>query len=248
MDSYDYAISVFGSHMAKAGLTANLAGKTILELGPGDSVSTAIISATYGARAVLVDDGPFVRADINPYLDLTKVLRENGLAPPDLAACKDIKDILSLCHAQYFTDGKNSLAQIKDASIDAIFSQAVLEHVRLREFPAIQMELHRILKPRCYASHAVDLRDHLGGALNNLRFSSGTWESNFFSSSGFYTNRIHYGQMLELFKQAKFLLVETNPRRWDTLPISRAKLAKEFCAVPDDDLMVASFDVLLSKK
>lgn len=245
MDKCDYAIGVFDSHMAKTGLTANLTGKTILELGPGDSVSTAIISAAHGARAILVDAGPFVREDIIPYIELTKALRLKGLVPPDLTTGKNIKQILSLCNAQYLTAGLSSLSKIESASVDAIFSQAVLEHVRFREFAAIQAELHRILKPHCYASHCVDLRDHLGGSLNNLRFSKETWESDIFARSGFYTNRIRYGQMIEQFKQAKYSLIDVIPQRWDSLPIARSKLAEEFRILPDDELLISSFDVLL---
>jgi hypothetical protein len=247
MDKCDYAINVFGGHMAKAGLTANLAGKTILELGPGDSISSAIISAAHGAQAILVDTGPFVRGDIIPYIKLTKVLRENGLAPTDLTTCKNIQQILSLCHAQYLTSGLRSLSSIESASVDMIFSHAVLEHVRVSEFAAIQTEIHRILKPHSYASHCIDLKDHLGGSLNNLRFSRETWESDLFTKSGFYTNRIRYRQMLEQFKKAKYSVIDATPQRWDSLPISRSKLAEEFRILPEDELLISSFDVLLQK-
>ena len=37
--------------------------------------------------------------------------------------------------------------------------------------------------------HRVDLNDHLGGRLNNLRFTDAIWESVLFRESGFYANR-----------------------------------------------------------
>lgn len=70
MDASDYAIGVFNSHIERAGLRGTLLGKTILELGPGDSIATAIIANAYGARAILVDTATFVRTDIGVYLEL----------------------------------------------------------------------------------------------------------------------------------------------------------------------------------
>src|SRR6185312_11554022 len=67
MDTLRYAIDVFDYHVGRAGLTASLSGKTILELGPGDSVATAVIAAAHGACAILVDSGSFVRADVALY-------------------------------------------------------------------------------------------------------------------------------------------------------------------------------------
>jgi len=44
-------------------------------------------------------------------------------------------------------------------------------------------------------SHRVDLRDHFGSALNNLRFSDKKWELDWIANSGFYTNRIRLQEM-----------------------------------------------------
>ena len=65
-------------------------------------------------------------------------------------------------------------------------------------------ELFRILKPNGVCSHRVDLRDCLDGGLNNLRFSEARWEDALFRKSGFYTNRIRFREMVEIFEQAGF--------------------------------------------
>lgn len=129
--------------------------------------------------------------------------------------------------------------------MDWIFSQAVLEHVHRHEFMETIQECRRILKPDGVCSHQVDLRDHLGGSLNNLRISEKLWESEFFTKSGFYTNRIQYSKMLDLFRQAGFQVQVTDVSRWETLPILRNKLAREFITVPDEELCVSVFDVIL---
>ena len=106
-------------------------------------------------------------------------------------------------------------------------------------------ELRRVLKPSGIASHRVDLQDHLNGALNNLRFSEGLWESGFFAGSGFYTNRIQYSEMLGLLEQAGFAVESLGCRRWERLPTPRARMDSRFRDLPEEELRVRGFDVLL---
>jgi len=246
MDDSGYAIEVFDEHVRRAGLETALRGRTILELGPGDSISTAILAAAHGARAVLVDAGRFVRADVAPYQAVAAGLAKLGYTVPDLSTSVDVPDVLERCGARYLTRGLASFAEIGDASIDFIFSQAVLEHVRRHEFADTMRECRRVLKRgEGVASHRVDLKDHLGGALNNLRFRPAIWESDFFVSSGFYTNRLRFAEMLALFSEAGFEIRSTAVRRWSTMPTPRRALAPEFRRFSDDQLCIEGFDVLL---
>ena len=244
MDTSDYAIRVFNSHAERIE-PANLRGKTVLELGPGDSIATAIIAAAHGACAILVDAGTFVRSDITPYLELSQILTKQGLSSIDLSDCQTVDDILARCGARYMPDGLKSLAQIESESVDLIFSQAVLEHVRKKEFLETMQECRRILKSNGICSYQVDLRDHLDSALNNLRFSEQVWESEFITKSGFYTNRIRYSQMLDLFDKAGFKVEVVGLQQWDALPTPQRKLAKEFRGLPVKELCVFVFDVVL---
>jgi SAM-dependent methyltransferase len=245
MDTSEYPIRVFGEHLRKSGFEGQLAGRTVLEVGPGDSVATAVIAAAHGARAILVDSGPYARADMVPYGALETALRAQGLNPPDLTGCRDVTEVLASCQARYYTRGLESLREIDTGCVDLIFSQAVLEHIRKHEFLAFMRESRRILAPGGRCSHQVDLRDHLGGALNNLRFSERTWESAFFTRSGFYTNRIGFTGMIELFREAGFEVTIGGVRRWPALPTPRGRLAREFQRVADEELCVSGFEVLL---
>jgi ubiquinone/menaquinone biosynthesis C-methylase UbiE len=245
MDSAEYALRVFEERAEQAGVLNRLQGKRILELGPGDGIGSAMIAASIGAEAVLVDAGSFARDDVDFYVALANTLQKKRFTPPDISHCNTIDDILRACKSQYMTAGLASLRIIPDHSIDYIFSQAVLEHVRKHELLATLQELRRILKPGGVCSHQVDLRDHLGGALNNMRFSSKVWESHYFASSGFYTNRICFTHMLEMFSQAGFQATVMDAKRWPQLPTLRNKLASEFRSLSDDDLMTSQFDVVL---
>lgn len=246
MDNSDYAIRIFRWHLKNAGIV-NPKGMTLLELGPGDSIATAIIAAAYGAKPVLVDAGAFVRTDMLPYMNLVSALSEEGLPPPDISECTSVHEILMRCNAQYLTDGLKSLQQLESRSVDLIFSQAVLEHIRYHEFQDTMLECYRLLKENCHCSHQVDLRDHLSEGLNNLRFSRALWESRLFSSAGFYTNRIRCNDMLEQFNQVGFQILRCTMQHWDILPINRMDLDSEFRSKSDDELCISVFDVLLCK-
>jgi SAM-dependent methyltransferase len=246
MDESGYALQVFDRHVTASGLTGQLEGLTILELGPGDSLATALIASAFGARAVLVDTGRWVGEDLGSYRALAHALSQRGLSPPDLTDSVSVDDLVQRCRAEYHTQGLRDLRLLRDQSVDFVFSQAVLEHVREREFVETMQECHRVLKPGALASHRVDLKDHLGGGLNNLRFSDDLWEKEWFAaSSGFYTNRIRYGQMIDIFRGAGFAVVKVTTERFAGATTPCAAMAPRFRDLPSDDLLISGFDVLL---
>ena len=245
MDQSAYVISVFNAHGEWVGLKSHLKNRVILELGPGDSIATAIVAACYGAKTILIDSGEYISKDIDFYISLAEDLRKLGHEPPDLSAIKNIGDILDLCEASYYSEGLVSLKEIPQDSVDLIFSQAVLEHIREHEFLETMLECKRVLKITGRASHRIDLKDHLGGGLNNLRFSKRVWESDFFVNSGFYTNRIRFSKMINLMREAGFEILSSHVNRWDTIPIERSKLVADFVQESDDNLLIKEFNVVL---
>ena len=109
-------------------------------------------------------------------------------------------------------------------------------------------ELFRILKPNGVCVHRVDLKDCIGdGGLNNLRFSEARWENALFRKTGFYTNRIRFYEMVEIFEQAGFKCTLLRVVRWEQLPTPREKLDSSFRQLSNDDLLVSDFDILLKK-
>lgn len=248
MDSADYVLNVFNQHIARSGYDEALIGKKILELGPGDSIATAILAKCYGANAILVDAGAYAKQDVSGYKRLVAELKNLDVTHvPDLSSASTLKDILEICGAIYLTDGIVSLQCLDDESVDLIFSQAVLEHVRKYEFMDTMKECYRVLKPEGRASHRVDLKDHLDSSLNNLRFSEKVWESKFFSSSGFYTNRIRYSEMVQYFKDAGFCADILNVDKWEKIPLPRNLMSNQFKNFSNEELRVSGFDVLLKK-
>lgn len=246
MQRPEYALSVFARHFERASFTNKGGGFTVLEIGPGDTLFSALIAYAYGsAQCYLLDVDRFARPDLAPYRAMSAELSKRGLPAPDIAGAESLDSLLAICNSHYLVDGVHSLKQLPDQSVDFIYSQAVLEHIRLCNFQGMMNETRRVLRPGGICSHRIDLTDHLGGALNNLRFSAGLWESEFMYRYGTYTNRIRYTEMLKCFEKAGFEIEVCGIDRWQTLPTPRKKFAAEFRSLPESDLLIQGFDVVL---
>jgi SAM-dependent methyltransferase len=170
MDDPAYAARIFAHHLAR--FQKPLTPWTCLELGPGDSLFTALLAKAAGAEKIwLVDAGDFAATSVDSFKTLARQLTAEGKPVPDLSACQTRAEVLAACNAVYLTNGLAGLKTIPEATVDFIFSNAVLEHVRKADMPETLAELARIMKPSGLQSHTVDLRDHLQNGLNNLRFS-----------------------------------------------------------------------------
>jgi SAM-dependent methyltransferase len=245
MDQASYALDVVFDHLDRVGGPAVLAGKTCLELGPGDSLASALIAHALSAKkSVLVDVGAFAEPGMETYVSVAHELARRGYATCDITNLSSTDEMLALTGAVYLTDGLASLRTIETGSIDIIWSQAVLEHVRLGELADVLAELRRILAPGGVMSHRIDYKDHLGGSLNNLRFRQDVWESEFMARSGFYTNRVRNSEFLRRIETAGFDLIDVQPGRWDRLPISRSKMAAPFRTLEEDDLLTMHVNVV----
>ncbi len=245
MDDPDRALEVFDFHSNAAG--APLApGFTMLELGPGDAATTALTAFAAGAgKTYLVDEGDFAQKDLEPYHNLARALADQGHDMSAVLAAPTFDDMLHACNAVYLTQGLVSLRTIPPETINFQMSQAVLEHVRRADFLPVMSQLRRLMAPSAFASHRIDLQDHLSNALHSLRFSDRVWESDFMAKSGFYTNRIRFFEMVDLFDEAGFATQVTGVRRFEEVPTPREKFAPQFRDVPEDDLLVCDFDVVL---
>jgi Methyltransferase domain len=247
MEQPEYAFQIFCRHFERVQFPRKSGGFVCLELGPGDSLFSALIARALGASKVyLVDVAPFARRDVAPYREMMSYLSDCGFAVSEFRECRSVDGFLKACSAEYLIGGLSSLKQIPTKSVDFIWSQAVLEHVRRNHFLSTLRELRRVQSHDGLGSHRIDLRDHLADALNNLRFRERIWESDFMSRSGFYTNRIRYTEMLELFRQAGFGVDVTNVDRWPQVPTAPQKMVAPFRYLPEQELTISGFDVLLT--
>ncbi len=238
-----FVANVLAQHARHGG-----AARALLELGPGNNLATALFAAAQGVERIwLADVGDFAAGDMAPYRAIASALDS---AHPGFATRVDFTDrarMLASLSATYLTGGTASLSEIPSASLDLILSTAVLEHVRRAEFAALGAEMFRLLRPGGTAYHEVDLMDHLGGAQNHLRFSQSVWEHPLMAQSGFYTNRLRCREIVDLMRGAGFEAAVTRLTCWPAAPTPRRALARPFRDLPDDELLIANFGMLLRK-
>ena len=247
MDSLDYPINVFQSHIQHLSKIRELKNSLIIEIGPGDSLATALLASCFGIKSVLIDVGNYANKDINFYKKFSRYLATKEMYTVDISLLNNIEEMLEVCDSKYLTKGIESIKQIADESVDLIFSQAVLEHIRKSEFSEYFSEFYRVLKASRISNHQIDLRDHLSGALNNLRFSDRLWESNFFAKSGFYTNRIGYDEIYKIALNNGFKVKTNNILKWDEIPTKKEYFSYEFKSRNDESLKIKVFDLYLEK-
>ena len=250
MENHNYAFDIFNKHIINTGYTSEwFKDRIVLELGPGDSLFSSIVAKAYGASgSIMVDTESYANVDFKNYLHMIDFIKKKGLKFPRINHINNVNELLHFINAKYLTSGLTSLKKLEKQSVDFIWSEAVLEHIRLSEFYSTLIELKRILKHDGICSMSVDLRDHLQNGLNNLRFNRKLWESEFFANSGFYTNRIGFTKMIKLFEKAGFKVKANIFRRWDTLPIKRKRLAREFRDINNNELLISGFSLLITHK
>ena len=224
-------------------------GYSVVEIGPGDALFSAVIARSLGiSRSWMVDAGAFATTDVREYTALLQHLRNRGVEPPFSSEPTNFSDLLDACKCEYLVEGVKSLAELPPGSVDYCFSNAVLEHIPKDDFPLLASEIFRVLKSDGVSLHRVDLKDHLGGKLENLRFPDSTWEGPLFRNSGFYTNRIRLSDMVAMFEHAGLDCQVCRIARWSALPTPRQRMAASFRDLPDDELLVSDFDILLRRK
>jgi len=216
-----------------------------LELGPGDSIATGIIAHSFGARKTyLIDVGDFAVKDIKYYKSFVELLKKNNIKTLDISNINSFDQLLEKFNIIYLKEGLYSLEKLPDKSLDFIFSHSAIEHVKLYDLPAIINETRRLITEAGRTSHNIDLMDHLEYSLNSLRFSEKTWESSLFANSGFYTNRLRYSQIIELFEGSGFNIIYKNKGSWNDIPIKKELLHKDFKDLNQEDLLIRTMHII----
>jgi len=190
-----------------------LEGKTVLELGPGQTPDLLFAALLYGAQKTLgYDVSEYLKQDIHDlalYQEtrawITDAVEQgtlpqlNGLNLNRLEA--EGERIPRGMLAVQLYDGVH--IPIESKSVDVIWSKSVLEHVQLPK--ALLEEMKRILRPGGVICHIIDLRDH--GTFENgkdwlrfLRYEQRTWDR-MRSNRSTWTNRVRSPQWEALLEE-----------------------------------------------
>jgi SAM-dependent methyltransferase len=232
----------FEDHLAE--FSSRRGGRTpraVLELGPGNSVGRALCAAAHGAeRSWLIDAEDHATQSMAHYREVAERLRQHRTPCVDLHAIEDRAAMLDAVHATFARDGLAGLERVPDASVDLLFSDAVLEHLPLAQFDRFLDEMRRVLAPGGVASHGVEYHDHLGGGLEHLRFAPSFWERPSVAGAGFYTNRLLHSRMIEAARRTGFTVETIWELRWLEPRITRRNLHDAFVDASDDDLSICA--------
>ena len=91
----------------------------------------------------------------------------------------------------------------------------------------------------------IPLNDQFVGGLNRLRIPSAIWRAAAMAKCGPYTHPLRYSEMLAIFKRAGFESEVVAIQKWQKLPTPRRKFKKPFRDMPDDELRILNFEVVL---
>jgi SAM-dependent methyltransferase len=160
--------SIYFREMERHGF--DLRGKTVLNIGSGDLIGLDALFLLFGAARVVsvdLDPGQYLYPEIHEqrafYEELARLLPSFGHRAPS----EPWDGILERQNgrSRYNADRLHRIAPcdaaslpLRDRSMDFVFSNAVLEHVRNPE--GLIHEIARVLSPRGHTMHRVDLRDH----------------------------------------------------------------------------------------
>lgn len=171
--------------------------RTVLEIGPGNEIATAVFMVLLGARRVYlvdrIDDNPFSTHGSGndvPYIrELLHAFEESALGKSHAPAMRDPELILERIQQVdcWFTNPRVE-ALLDGPRPDVILSHFVLEHIF--DLDAVFRNLDLILADDGVMYHDVDLSDHsyhvftkypwatrlfVANILRHLEYSSRTW-------------------------------------------------------------------------
>ncbi len=226
--------------------------KVICEMGPGEFLTHAALLYQIGVeKTYLLDIADLARSTEYPVKPQDIVLADKTIRKrklPSIRPDEKWNTYLARINGIYATDGLEGYYSIPDNSVDIVFSDAVFEHIRKNIFCETIHEMNRFMKRGALACHIVDLRDHLGGAKNNLRFSEAIWEDDVHYQMDNYTNRLTCGQIIETCKSESLELLDLKREYYDSMPIKRNQLDVGFQSISDEELMTKTFIFTLRKK
>jgi SAM-dependent methyltransferase len=248
----DYFLRSFHEYFAtldvpRSAIGDYLAGKLLVEYGPGDLPGVAILMLAHGARRVVcVDRFPLV--NLSSFATATLQVLLSGLAPAAAerarAALRYPKDL-----TQGFRPERLDYLVTRDGlcglqgEADVVFSRAVLEHVN--DLPATFADMAAALKPGGVAVHLVDLKSHGLHQTTPLDFLTWpTWLWDLMYSAKGVPNRLRVDSYRRQAEQAGLrlrLLRSTGDYSKAEIEAVRSDLAPEFRSLSDDDLGCKGF-------
>lgn len=237
----------------EAGIADFLAGKVLVEYGPGDLPGVALLMLAHGARRVVCADRfPLVRPSAFAAATLQCLI--DALPPAAAAGARSV-----LLDANDVTGGfrperleyrvaRDGLCGLRGGA-DIVFSRAVLEHVN--DLAATFSDMSAALEPGGIAMHLVDLKSHGLHQRNPLDFLGWPqWLWNVMYSAKGVPNRWRIDRYRAEVRRAGLdLVLMRSTGQFEAADVAEVRpiLSTEFRAVSDEDLACKGFWLVCRK-
>jgi len=247
----EYSKAVFEKYcryMAKKDMSTTLNNKTIVELGPGDTMATAFFFLAYGAKRVVCFD----RFKLLQNTAKNTLIAQQVLSILPEQQRQHLQTILSFDELKQvrwnpirlqYQHNRNENITLENGSVDIIVSNAVLEHVQ--NLDVLFSHMYRILKPEGIMVHAADLKSHDLHHTTELDFLTVPdwlwWLMTFYRGAPNRKRWSHYKNLLDVhgFERTFFKVTSTFPAESiRTLRLKYPEHAKQFS---DEDLSCGGF-------
>jgi SAM-dependent methyltransferase len=247
----EYALKVAGVYLtALRELTPSLAGKTVLEVGPGFNDGCVLVLSAYGARPMVADRflAPWA-PEYHPhfYAGLRDELaRRDPHADVSRLAVLSASDGYDPAVVQRIEAPLEQLPLPSD-SVDFIISLAVVEH--LYDLQKSFAQLYRVTRPGGHNLHQVDHRDHrdFTRPLEYLLMGDEEYQVWFDRYLGQHGSRYRPDETTALFRAAGFDVLQCAGNFFskadylhDFMPRLRAAAASRYRHYREEDLGVVS--------
>lgn len=229
-----------------------LRAAAVVEIGTGWDLFSALLLSTYEPAGIVTIDtrrhvrGPLFRLAAETLArdgdDLPRFALDGPTRPLTREESKlPYPDCLARRGIRYEAPGDARRTGLSDASIDVVYSIAVLEHVPAPELGAMLDECRRILKPGGVMFHHIQPYDHASqyGAspIEFLRYSPFFWRT-FVNNPLAFQNRLRDSQYRALFEEREFeVLWHQRDIDADALKqLQSMTVAEEFAGFDPEDL------------
>ena len=220
-------------------------GAHILELGPGGSIGFGLLALQAGAKKyTAIDDGQHVfikKSQLKSYQALLG--SDRTLFKRYFIETTEGSTNYNPAYIEFVSIDQLSRYPLPDASIDIIYSCAVLEHVH--NIDLCFAEMSRVLKTRGLMYHEVDLRDHIFSQKSLCFLTlSDHWFKALFQNTGGYVNRKRISHYRSLAKKCGLSLVILEGKNESPAPTVPQRIMNQYS---EEDIRTLSFIAVFSK-
>jgi SAM-dependent methyltransferase len=242
------------STLAAVGRVTNIEGSRVVEVGTGWDAIAPLALYLLGAKTTISYDHvahlrlkrvrgtlDHMQACLGQLVSLTALSK--SVLSERLALARSAPDLSSLLQRAgiiYKAPADATRTALTDASVDLIYSHAVMEHVPESAVRQLAEEARRILKPGGMAVHYIGLGDHHHKCgVNFLQYSPRWWK--FWAHNRiFYHNRLREKQFVEIHLSlgGSVQVISHTIRQDDLLALKTMDVARAFSGMTHEELAV----------